>query len=198
MQWWLSRVFYASQGAVGGSSFYRARQLLSLSITAYPTEAQFLWMTQSSGTKSLLFLALLMSQSSLVHAKQLAVVTDTANPTTNVSSADLFKIFNLRMRAWTDGKPVIVVVRDPSAGEMQLLLRKVLNMNPDQAHAFIQAHKGSIVVADSDDAVIRFVSSNRGAIGVIDLYSLTKDVNVLKIDSKLPVEQGYLLRGNEP
>jgi hypothetical protein len=42
------------------------------------------------------------------------------------------------------------------------------------------------------------VSSNRGAIGVIDLYSLTKDVNVLKIDSKLPVEQGYLLRGNEP
>ena len=31
----------------------------------------------------------------------------------------------------------------------------------------------------------------------IDLYSLTKDVNILKIDSKLPVEQGYLLRGNE-
>lgn len=134
----------------------------------------------------------------LVHAKQLAVVTDTSNPTTNLSSADLLKIFNLRMRAWTDGKPVIIVVRDPSASDMQLLLRKVLNMNPDQAHAFIQAHKGSIVVADSDDAVIRFVSSNRGAIGVIDLYSLTKDVNVLKIDSKLPVEQGYLLRGNEP
>jgi ABC-type phosphate transport system substrate-binding protein len=81
---------------------------------------------------------------------------------------------------------------------MQLLLRKVLNMNPDQAHAFIQAHKGSIVVADSDTAVIRFVASNRGAIGVIDLYSLTKDVNVLKVDGKLPVEQGYLLRGNEP
>jgi ABC-type phosphate transport system substrate-binding protein len=148
--------------------------------------------------KSLVFVALLMFMPCLVHAKQLAVVTDTSNPTTNLSSADLLKIFNLRMRAWTDGKPVIIVVRDPSASDMQLLLRKVLNMNPDQAHAFIQAHKGSIVVADSDDAVIRFVSSNRGAIGVIDLYSLTKDVNVLKIDSKLPVEQGYLLRGNEP
>ena len=70
-------------------------------------------------------------------------------------------------------------------------------MTPDQAHAFIQSHKASIVVADSDDAVIRFVSSNRGAVGVIDLYSLTKDVNILKIDSKLPVEQGYLLRGNQ-
>lgn len=139
-----------------------------------------------------------MVYSCALYAKQLAVVTDTANSTTNLSSADLVKIFNLRMHAWADGKPVIVVVRDPSAGDMQLLLRKVLNMNPDQARAFIQAHKGSIVIAESDDAVIRFVASNRGAVGVIDLYSLTKDVNVLKIDSKLPVEQGYLLRGNEP
>jgi ABC-type phosphate transport system substrate-binding protein len=153
---------------------------------------------RSYRTESLLFVALLLLTPCLIHAKQLAVVTDTSNPTTNLSSADLLKIFNLRMRAWTDGKPVIVVVRDPSASEMQLLLHKVLNMSSDQARAFIQAHKGSIIVADSDDAVIRFVSSNRGAIGVIDLYSLTKDVNVLKIDSKLPVEQGYLLRGNEP
>jgi len=140
----------------------------------------------------------LLALSPLLNAKQLAVVTDTANSTTNVTTQDLQKIFNLRMRTWADGKPVIIVMRDPSAGEMQLLLHKVLNMSAEQAHAFIQAHRGAIVVADSDDAVIRFVASNRGAVGVIDLYSLTKDVNVLKIDSKLPVEQGYLLRGNEP
>jgi ABC-type phosphate transport system substrate-binding protein len=149
-------------------------------------------------TRLFLVAVTLIALSCSLYAKQLAVVTDTANTTTNLSAADLLKLFNLHMRAWPDGKPVIVVVRDPSTSDMQLLLRKVLNMNPDQAHAFIQAHKGSIVVADSDTAVIRFVSSNRGAIGVIDLYSLTKDVNVVKIDSKLPVEQGYLLRGNEP
>lgn len=149
-------------------------------------------------TRLLVLGALLLASSSLLHAKQLAVVIDTANPTTNISSADLLKIFNLRMRTWADGKPIIIVVRDPSTSDMQLLLRKVFNMSVDQAHALIQSHKGSIVVADSDDAVIHFVSSNRGAVGVIDLYSLTKDVNVLKIDSKLPVEQGYLLRGNEP
>jgi len=151
------------------------------------------------GPPRLLALAsLLLALSPLLNAKQLAVVTDTANSTTNVTTQDLQKIFNLRMRTWADGKPVIIVMRDPSAGEMQLLLHKVLNMSAEQAHAFIHAHRGAIVVADSDDAVIRFVASNRGAVGVIDLYSLTKDVNVLKIDSKLPVEQGYLLRGNEP
>jgi ABC-type phosphate transport system substrate-binding protein len=144
-----------------------------------------------------LVLACCLAVTSALHAKQLAVVTDTSNPTTNLSSADLIKIFNLRTKAWTDGKPVIIVVRDPSATDMQLFLRKVLNMTADQAHAFIQAHKTQIVVAASDEAVIHFVASNRGAVGIIDLYSLTKDVNILKIDSKLPVEQGYLLRGTE-
>jgi len=148
-------------------------------------------------TKLLLVAVCCIAFSCLLNAKQLAVVTDTSNPTTNLTSADLLKIFNLHTKAWADGKPVVIVVRDPSASDMQLFLRKVLNMTPDQAHAFIQAHKSSIVVAESDDAVIHFVSSNRGAIGIIDLYSLTKDVNILKIDSKLPVEQGYLLRGNE-
>lgn len=132
----------------------------------------------------------------LIHAKQLAVVTDATNTTTNLSTADLIKIFSAHTRNWADGKPVVLVLRDPSSAEMQLVLRKLLNMTPDQAHTFIQAHKANIVIADSDDAVLRFVANNRGAIGVVDLYSLTKDVNVLKVNGKLPVEQGYLLRGN--
>jgi len=142
-----------------------------------------------------LLIACTFAFSSLLEAKQLAVVTDSENPTLNVSTADLQKIFNLRTRNWADGKAVIVVMRDPSATAMQLVLRKLLNMTPEQASSFVQAHKGALVVADSDEAVIRFVSANRGAIGVVDLYSLTKDVHVLKVDGKLPVEQGYLLRG---
>jgi len=106
------------------------------------------------------------------------------------------KIFNAHTRNWPDGKPITIVVRDPSSPDMQLVVRKLFDMAPDQARAFVRSHQGMIVVADSDDAVLRFVSSTRGAVGVIDLYSLTKDVNVLKIDGKLPVEQGYLLRGN--
>ena len=129
-------------------------------------------------------------------AKQLALVSDTKNTTVNMSTADLVKIFNGHSHTWPDGKSIKIVMRDPSSADMQLVLRKLFNMTPDQAHAFIQAHRDAIVIADSDDAVLRFVSSSPGAIGVVDLYSLTKDVNVVKIDGKLPVEQGYLLRGN--
>ena len=124
----------------------------------------------------LLALVWVAAASGTAHAKQLAIVADTANSTTNLTSAELVKIFNARIRNWPDGKPI--------------------TMTADEARIFIHAHPGTIVVANSDDAVLRFVASTRGAIGVVDLYSLTKDVQVVKIDGKLPVEQGYLLRGN--
>lgn len=145
---------------------------------------------------TVLLLVWVAAASCLVQAKQLALVADSSNTTTNLTTAALVKIFNAQTLNWPDGIPITVVLRDPSSSDMQTLLRKVFSMTPEQAHAFIQTHKGTIIVADSDDAVLRFVSTNRGAIGVVDLYSLTKGVNVLKIDGKLPVEQGYLLRGN--
>jgi ABC-type phosphate transport system substrate-binding protein len=146
--------------------------------------------------RTVLFLLCISVQPCLLHGKQLAVVTDTTNPTTSLTATELIKIVNGHTHNWADGRPITIVLRDPSSSGMQLVLRKLLNMTPEQAHAFIQAHKPEIVIADSDDAVLRFVSNNRGALGIIDLYSLTKGVNVLKIDGKLPVEQGYLLRGN--
>jgi ABC-type phosphate transport system substrate-binding protein len=131
-----------------------------------------------------------------VQAKQFAIVSDKANTTSNLTASELVKIFNVHSHSWPDGKPITVVMRDPSSADMQLVVRKLLNMTPEQAHAFVVAHRDAIMIADSDDAVMRFVSTSHGAIGVVDLYSLTQDVNVLKIDGKLPVEQGYLLRGN--
>jgi ABC-type phosphate transport system substrate-binding protein len=146
--------------------------------------------------RSLVLVFWLLAVACLVHAKQLAVVTEATNATTNLTAAELIKIFNAHTHSWPDGKPVLIVLRDPSSSDMQLVLRKILNMSPEQAHSFIQAHRPSVVIADSDEAVLRFVTNNRGAIGLIDLYSLAKGVNVVKIDGKLPVEQGYFLRGD--
>lgn len=132
----------------------------------------------------------------LAQAKQLAVITDPANPVTDLSTADLVKIFNAHTQTWSDGKAVKLVVHDPSSAEMHLVIRKLMGMTPEQAESFLQSHSRLMVVADSDDAVLKYVSGTRGAIGIVDLFSITKDVKVLKIDGKLPVEPGYLLRGN--
>ena len=145
---------------------------------------------------ALVLLVLVASLPCAVQAKQLAIVADKANSTSNLTAAELMRIFTAHSRNWPDGKSITIVMRDPSSADMQLVLRKLMNMTPEQAHAFVLAHRDAIMVADSDDAVLRFVSTSPGAIGVVDLYSLTQDVRVVKIDGKLPVEQGYLLRGN--
>jgi len=138
----------------------------------------------------------IIALASTAHARQVAVIADTNNTVISVTSAELVKIFSGHTRSWPDGKPIKIILRDPSSADMELATRKLFNMTGDQARAFVRAHSDMITIADSDDAVIRFVATTRGAIGLVDLYSLTKGVNVLKVDGKLPVEQGYFLRGN--
>ena len=147
-------------------------------------------------TRTVLVLVFLLMLFSLVQAKQLAIVADKNSETSNVKAADLTNLLNGKSKTWPDGKAVKIVLRDPSSPDMELVLRRLLNMTPEQAQALIGAHPGQIMVAESDQAILRIVSSTRGTIGIVDLYSLTKDVNVVKIDGKLPFDSGYLLKGN--
>lgn len=66
---------------------------------------------------------------------------------------------------------------------------------PQDLKTLVASHRGSIVIATSAENLLQIVGSTRGAIGLVDVYSITHDVKVLKIDDKLPLEAGYLLRG---
>jgi ABC-type phosphate transport system substrate-binding protein len=128
-------------------------------------------------------------------AKQLAVVVEKENPTSGLTSVSLAKILKAQTRTWPDGSAITVVIREPGSPEMQIVRDRLYKTSFDELKALIANHKGSIVVASSDEDLLRFVGSTRGAIGLIDVYSITHDVKVLKIDDLLPLEAGYLLRG---
>ncbi len=128
-------------------------------------------------------------------AKQLAVVVGKENPTSSLTSVNLVKILKLQTRTWPDGSAITVVIREPGSPEMQIARDQLYKTSFNELKALITAHKGSIVVASSDEDLLRFVGSTRGAIGLVDVYSITHDVKVLKIDDLLPLEAGYLLRG---
>ena len=83
----------------------------------------------------------LVAASFPVLAKQLAIVTNTANTTKDLTAEELIKIITLKTQSWPDGAAVTVVIHDPSTADMQLVLRRILNMNLEQAHAFIQAQQ---------------------------------------------------------
>ena len=129
-------------------------------------------------------------------AKQIAVIVNKENATQALTAAELTKIFKCDTRKWANGGTITVVVRDPASPEMELLLSNIYKISPDELRIFIAAHHGSVVVVDSNEAMLKAVETIPGAIGLIDVFRITQEVKVLKIDGKLPVEYGYLLRGN--
>jgi ABC-type phosphate transport system substrate-binding protein len=133
-------------------------------------------------------------------AKDLAVVVNKANDTKTVTAADLTKFLKNTTKKWGNGQDVLVVMRDPSAPEMKVVLQKVFGMTADQLKAFVSAanegHSSpAFVFADSDDVILKMVASSSGAIGVTDVYTINSSVNVLRVEGKMPLEPGYMLHG---
>jgi hypothetical protein len=129
-------------------------------------------------------------------AKQLAVIVDKTNNTSGMSAADLTKVFKFDNHKWPDGRPVILVLRDPSTPEMQTAIQKLYHMQPDEFKALLATHHNGIVMVHSEEELLKSVESIPGAVGLVDVYSINGRVNVLKVDGKLPLEQGYFLKGN--
>jgi len=129
-------------------------------------------------------------------AKQIAVIVNKGNSVQDISSLEIGKIFKCDTRKWTGGVQITVVVRDPATPEMELLLSRIYKISPLELKSFIATHKDAIIVVDSNAAMLNAVHTIPGAIGLIDVFLINQEVKVLKIDGKLPVEYGYILRGN--
>jgi len=132
----------------------------------------------------------------------MALIAHKTNATASVAMPELVKICKGQVERWPDGKPVTFIVRDPGASEMRVVLEKVYSMSKSDVFAAIAtANHGrgshpAIIVVDSDDALVDKVETIPGAVGLVDVYSITGGVRVLKVAGKLPLEPGYPLHGN--
>jgi ABC-type phosphate transport system substrate-binding protein len=124
-------------------------------------------------------------------AHHMAVVVNKDNSMGDVNSAHLAKIVRLEVKKWHDGKDVILVLHKDSAGEMSTLER-LSKMSASELKSFIAAHQGSITTVDSDEDVLKVVETTPGAVGLVDVRSINDQVNVVRVDGKLPMEDGYL------
>ena len=139
----------------------------------------------------LFLIAFLMVSFLPCYAHHLAVVVDKDNNVGQVSSNVLAKMFKSEVRKWPDGKNVVIILHKSSSLEM-LVLERLNKMTEAELKAFISAHKSMFVIADSDAALLKAVQSTPGALGLIDVRVVDGKVNVLKVDGKLPLEDGYL------
>ena len=129
-------------------------------------------------------------------ARDLAVIVEKTNPTTAVTTADLEKLLKAGTAKWPDGHKVRIFLTDLNSADSRMLLQHVYKTTPEEMKSFVDAHKADIQVAGSDEVVLTLVANNPGAIGMVNVYSINSQVKVIKVDDKLPLEQGYLLHGN--
>ena len=140
-------------------------------------------------------ISMVLMTPSLCLARDVAVITDKTNPVSSISNKDLVKLLRTDTSKWPDGRRVIVFLSDLSSPDSQLLLEKTYAMTPGAMKAFADGQKGVIVILNSDEEVVKAVAGQPGAIGVVNVYSISSAVKVVKVDGKLPLEQGYLLHG---
>ena len=143
---------------------------------------------------SMVLLTICLAASS--QARQLAVIVDKTNNVGGLTSGDLAKVFKFDKVKWPDGKNVVLVMLDPSSPEMKTAIDKIYHMGPDELKALVGAHHQAVLVVRSEEELLKSVESIPGAVGLVDVYSINSRVNVLKVDGKLPLEQGYFLKGN--
>jgi len=147
-------------------------------------------------------LLVVASWSTAVAAKDLALVSNKSNDVTEVSMPELVKICKGQTSRWPKGRPVTFFSRNPASPEMKLVLEKVYGMSKDEVSTLItsanhgRANHPAIIVVDSDRNLVEAVESTPGAVGLVDVYSITGGITVLRIEGKLPLEAGYPLHGN--
>ncbi|HUA13906.1 MAG TPA: hypothetical protein VMG31_01310 [Verrucomicrobiae bacterium] len=139
--------------------------------------------------------------SATAQSADVAVIVNPANSVSNISLADLRKIFAGSKRSWSGGVPVRLVVRAPGCRERLSLLR-LLGMSETEYKQYwtAQVFRGDAdsepVALPSFGMVKEAVVAFPGAISLADAGSIRTGmyVKVLKIDGHLPGDPGYPLR----
>jgi hypothetical protein len=133
--------------------------------------------------------------SEMAAARDVAVVTSKNSRVQVMKATDLTKMIKTTHKL-LDGYDLTVILTDPSSPEMRIVAEKFLSLTTDEFRRLIDAGnrtRVTFLVVSSDDEVLKTVQSNPSAIGLVNVYSINSNVEVLKIDGKLPLEPGYIL-----
>ena len=133
-----------------------------------------------------------------------AAVVHQSNPTHNLRFRDLVSLFEGANREWSNSSAVVLVERDAGSASYRYLMGRVLNTTPGEYKRSLQniEYRGeapvSIKILNSDAAACQFVFNVPSAIAIVEASSLAspacKGIQVLRIDGKLPGEEGYRLK----
>jgi ABC-type phosphate transport system substrate-binding protein len=150
----------------------------------------------------LAYLSLLGVQPMCAQAHQIdvAVVVHPDTPVSNLSLAEVRKIFLGDRQYWTANMPVVLLIRAPVARERDVVLKVIYQMTESQfkqywiAKIFRAESASAPKVVYSNDMANELVTALPGAIAFVDSRDVQQGTKVVRVDGRLPGEPGYPLR----
>jgi ABC-type phosphate transport system substrate-binding protein len=130
----------------------------------------------------------------------IAVVVHPDTPITNLSMAEVRKVFLGDRQYWSTNVPVVLLIRAPVARARDVVLKRIYQMSDAQfkqywiAKIFRAESASAPKVVYSNDMANELVSAIPGAIAFIDSREVRPGVKIVRVEGKLPGEPGYQLR----
>ena len=129
----------------------------------------------------------------------IAVVVNPHNSQSGISKGELRKLLSGEKRYWQDGSAVKVFTRNTGTTEHDALL-KLMGMSENEYRQYWRArvYQGEAqtepVSLPSNGMQREALQAYPGAIALVDAADLKPGMKVLKIDGKMPGEDGYPIR----
>jgi ABC-type phosphate transport system substrate-binding protein len=130
----------------------------------------------------------------------LAIVVHKDSKIENLSLQDLRKIFLADQQFWPDRSRIILLVRAPKSDERDFVLNTIYQMDEAQFRQYwiakmfrAEVPRGPKIVF-STDMTRELVVAIPGSISFLNAQEVTDDVRVLRVDGKLPADDGYPLK----
>jgi len=130
----------------------------------------------------------------------LAIVVHKDSKVDDLSLEELRNIFLANQQFWPDRTRIILLVRAPKSEERDFVLNTIYQMDEAQFRQYwiakmfrAEVPRGPKIVF-STDMMLELVVAIPGSISFINASEVTDDVRVVRIDGKLPTEEGYPLQ----
>lgn len=129
-----------------------------------------------------------------------AVVVNADTPVTDMSLAEVRRVFLGDRQYWSAKLPVVLLIRAPVARERDVVLRVIYQMTELQfkqywvAKIFRAEVTAPPKIVYSNDLQYELVSAIPGAIAFVDSRNVRSGIKVVRVDGMLPGDKNYPLR----
>jgi hypothetical protein len=133
-------------------------------------------------------------------ATDMAVVVNPSTPISELTMAEVRKVFRGDRQYWSKDVPVVLLIRAPRSRERDVILRTLYNMSEAQfkqywiAKIFRAEATAAPKIVYSNDMAKELVSVIPGAIAFLPENDVTEGLKIVRIDGRLPGERGYPLK----